>query len=110
MVSAFLANFLIYHTNQLLYALINILKQYATTNIEMDRMIEHGENVLGSIKGQSEMLKGVKSKMLNVGNALGLSRTLIKMIDRRSVSDRYLLVIGMIVTCIIMFLTVKFLI
>lgn len=82
----------------------------AKSNDEVDRMIQHGENVLENLKGQSSMLKEVKRKMLNVTNTLGLSNTLIRMIDRRNISDRYILFGGMIITCIVMFLTIKYLI
>jgi hypothetical protein len=32
------------------------------------------------------------------------------MIERRNTSDKYILIAGMVITCIIMFLTVKYLI
>ena len=73
-------------------------------------MIDHGEHALDDIKKQSTMLKTVKSKMLNITNSLGLSNTLIRMIERRNTSDKYILYGGMIITCIIMFLAVKYLI
>lgn len=73
-------------------------------------MIEHGENLLENLKNQTSMLKDVKRKILSVTNTLGLSNTLIRMIDRRNVSDRYILFGGMIITCIVMFLTIKYLI
>ena len=73
-------------------------------------MIDHGENVLNNLKEQSNMLKTVKGKILNITNSLGLSNTLIRMIERRSTSDKYILYGGMIITCIIMFLTIKYLI
>jgi Golgi SNAP receptor complex protein 2 len=76
----------------------------------MDKMIDHGETLLGSVKNQSLSLKEVKRKILSASNTLGLSSTLIRMIERRNVSDKYILYGGMIVTCIIMFLTVKYLI
>lgn len=73
-------------------------------------MIDHGENLLGNVKIQNSTLKEVKRKILSVSNTLGLSNTLIRMIERRSASDKYILYGGMIITCIIMFLTVKYLI
>ncbi len=73
-------------------------------------MIEHGENLLENLKNQTSMLKDVKRKILSVANTLGLSNTLIRMIDRRNISDRYILFGGMIITCIVMFLTIKYLI
>jgi len=72
-------------------------------------MIDHGENSLNSLKEQTSMLKTIKGKMLNITNSLGLSNTLIRMIERRSKSDKYVLYGGMVITCIIMFLAVKYL-
>ncbi len=73
-------------------------------------MIDHGENVLGGIRVQNDSLKTIKRKIFNVTNALGLSNTLMRMIERRSASDKYILYGGMVVTCIIMFLVVRYLI
>ncbi len=73
-------------------------------------MIGHGEILLENLKNQTSMLKDVKRKILSVTNTLGLSNTLIRMIDRRNVSDKYILFGGMIITCIVMFLTIKYLI
>jgi Golgi SNAP receptor complex protein 2 len=77
---------------------------------ELDRMINHAENVLYGIKEQSSMLKDVKRKILNVTNSLGLSNTLIRLIEKRNTSDRYVLYGGMVITCVIMFLVWKYLI
>jgi Golgi SNAP receptor complex protein 2 len=72
-------------------------------------MIDHGENSLNNLKEQTSMLKTIKGKMLNITNSLGLSNTLIRMIERRNTSDKYVLYGGMVITCIIIFLAVKYL-
>jgi Golgi SNAP receptor complex protein 2 len=72
-------------------------------------MILHAENVLNDIKEQSSLLKDVKRKILNVTNSLGLSNTLIRLIEKRNTSDKYVLYAGMFITCVIMFLVWKFL-
>ncbi|CAF0741975.1 unnamed protein product [Brachionus calyciflorus] len=78
-------------------------------NYEMDQMIDHGENVLKHVQTQNDLLKDVKRKILNVTNSLGLSNSLIGIIERRNTSDKYVLFGGMIFTCIVMFLAVKYL-
>jgi len=75
---------------------------------ELDRMIAHGEDTLTNLKEQNSSLKFIKTKMLNVTNSLGLSNTLIRMIERRNQSDKFVLYGGMILTLFIMFLTVKY--
>lgn len=64
--------------------------------------------MLDNLKSQNNMLKDVKRKMLNVANTLGLSGTLIRMIERRNTSDKYVLFGGMFITVVIMVLTVKY--
>ena len=73
-------------------------------------MIAHGEDTLSNMKEQNSSLKLIKTKMLNISNSLGLSTTLIKMIERRNQSDKVVLYGGMIITLIIMFLAYKYLI
>jgi Golgi SNAP receptor complex protein 2 len=73
-------------------------------------MIDHGESVLNGIRIQNDSLKNIKRKIFNVTNALGLSNTLMRMIERRSTSDKYILYGGMVITCIIMLLVVRYLI
>ena len=51
-------------------------------------MIAHGEDTLSNMKEQNSSLKLIKTKMLNISNSLGLSTTLIKMIERRNQSDK----------------------
>lgn len=71
-------------------------------------MIDHGESLLDGLRVQSTSLKEIKRKILSATNTLGLSSTLIRMIDRRSTSDKYVLYAGMIITCVIMFLVVRY--
>ena len=75
---------------------------------ELDRMIAHGEDTLTNLKEQNSALKFIKTKMLNVTNSLGLSNTLIRMIERRNQSDKFVLYGGMVFTLFIMFLIVKY--
>ena len=74
----------------------------------MDDLIDHGTNVLNTTRNQSVTLKSIKTKILNVGNTLGLTSTIMKLIERRSSSDRKIVYALMIVTCIIMFFTIKY--
>lgn len=71
-------------------------------------MIDHGENVLQGIRIQNDTIKAIKRKIFNVTNTLGLSNTLIRMIDRRQTSDKYILFGGMIITCLIMVLVIYY--
>ena len=71
-------------------------------------MIDHGENVLLSTRNQTLTLKSIKTKILNVGNTLGLSSTVMKFIERRSAADKKIVFALIIASCVIMFFTVKY--
>lgn len=75
----------------------------------MDEMLFTGSNVLSSLRSQRMTLKGAHKKMLDVANTLGLSNTVMRLIERRSTQDRYVLFIGMAVTVIIMLLVWRYL-
>lgn len=54
-------------------------------------------------------MKGVRKKMLNFAQTLGMSNTVMRLIERRTAQDKYILFGGMIVTLIIMFILYKWL-
>ena len=43
-----------------------------------------------------------------MASVLGMSNTVMRLIERRSTGDKYILIGGMVVTCVVMFLVVKF--
>lgn len=47
--------------------------------------------------------------MLDVANMLGLSNTVMRLIEKRATQDKFIMVGGMLITCIVMFLVVKYL-
>lgn len=53
--------------------------------------------------------QGTHKKMLDVANMLGLSNTVMRLIEKRANQDKFLMVGGMLITCIVMFLVVKYL-
>ena len=75
---------------------------------QMDDLINSGANVLENLKDQRSTLKGAKKRMLDVANSLGLSNTVMRLIERRAYQDKFILYGGMFVTCIIMFLIWKY--
>ncbi|CAH1774688.1 unnamed protein product [Owenia fusiformis] len=74
----------------------------------MDEMLDTGSNVISSLRDQRSTLKGAHKKILDVANTLGLSNTVMRMIEKRAYVDRFILYGGMIFTCIIMFLIWKY--
>lgn len=80
----------------------------AFSNREMDSMIMSGHGVLENLKSQRLTLKGAQRKILDLANTLGLSNTVMRLIERRTYQDKFILYGGMIVTLIIMFLIWKY--
>ena len=74
----------------------------------VDDYLDHGRNILETLQDQRGMMKNIRKKMLDISSMLGMSNTVMRLIERRSEGDKYLLFGGMIVTCIIMFLVVKY--
>ncbi|XP_019347857.2 Golgi SNAP receptor complex member 2 isoform X2 [Alligator mississippiensis] len=48
-------------------------------------------------------------KILDVANMLGLSNTVMRLIEKRAFQDKYFMIGGMLLTCVIMFLVVQYL-
>ncbi|CBY10600.1 unnamed protein product [Oikopleura dioica] len=79
-----------------------------SANRNMDNILDSAESSLAGLVGQREQLKGVKQKMLNIANQLGMSQTVIRLIGKRADQDRLILWGGMFVTSLIMFIIWKF--
>jgi len=75
----------------------------------MDEMLNTGSNILLNLRDQRGTLKTVQRKVLDMMTTLGLSNTVMRLIDRRTHQDKFVLFGGMILTCIIMFLVWKYL-
>ncbi|XP_035233039.1 Golgi SNAP receptor complex member 2-like [Stegodyphus dumicola] len=75
----------------------------------IDELIGSGSSILTNLRDQRVTLKGTHKKILDIANTLGLSNTVMRLIEKRTYQDKYVLFGGMIVTCIIMFLVVKYL-
>ena len=75
---------------------------------EIDNIIDTGSNVFDNLRQQRMTLKGAHKKVLDLANTLGLSNTVMRMIEKRTYQDKYILFGGMIVTGVIMFLIWKY--
>ncbi|XP_025089535.1 Golgi SNAP receptor complex member 2-like [Pomacea canaliculata] len=70
----------------------------------LDDFIEHGSSMLSNLRSQGTTLKGVHRRILDIANTLGLTNTVMRLIERRTAQDKIILVVGMVVTVIIMYL------
>lgn len=80
------------------------------TNRQVDELLSTGSSILSNLRDQRGTLKGVQRRILDMMTTLGLSNTVMRLIDRRTHQDKYILLGGMIVTCIIMLLVWKYLV
>ena len=74
----------------------------------MDELLSSGSNILSNLKEQRITLKGAQKKILDIANTLGLSNTVMRLIEKRANQDKLILFGGMIITCIIMFLVWRY--
>ncbi|XP_060111722.1 Golgi SNAP receptor complex member 2 isoform X1 [Heteronotia binoei] len=75
----------------------------------MDDLIDSGSSILHGLRDQKMTLKGTQRKILDVANMLGLSNTVMRLIEKRAFQDKYFMLGGMVVTCVVMFLVVHYL-
>ncbi|CAL8073130.1 unnamed protein product [Orchesella dallaii] len=72
-------------------------------NRGVDDLINQGYATLDNLKNQRELLKNTRTRMLNFLNTLGLSNTVMQLIERRAYQDKFVLFGGMMITVCIMF-------
>ena len=76
----------------------------------LDDLLVAGSNVLGSLREQTVSLKGTQKKILDIANMLGLSNTVMRLIEKRTSQDKIILFVGMFVTVLIMYIVIAYLI
>ncbi|XP_036380382.1 Golgi SNAP receptor complex member 2 [Megalops cyprinoides] len=75
----------------------------------MDELLGSGSGILDGLRDQRGTLKGTHKKMLDVANMLGLSNTVMRLIEKRAFQDKFIMMGGMLVTCVVMFLVIRYL-
>jgi Golgi SNAP receptor complex protein 2 len=62
-----------------------------------------GQASLTGLMEQRQRLRGVKRVLVDIGSRLGLSQSTMRIIERRDITDAYLVFAGMVVTCIVIY-------
>ncbi|KAM6905541.1 Golgi SNAP receptor complex member 2 [Xenentodon cancila] len=75
----------------------------------IDDLLDSGSSILNGLRDQRSTLKGTHKKMLDVANMLGLSNTVMRFIERRATQDKFIMIGGMLLTCVFMFLVIRYL-
>ena len=78
---------------------------FQRSNRGVDDLLNHGQTILETLRDQRGMMKGIRKKMLDVASMLGMSNTVMRLIERRSETDKYVLFGGTKISKIIIILT-----
>jgi Golgi SNAP receptor complex protein 2 len=68
-----------------------------------DDIIGVGTAVMGSLSEQRATIKGARTRVLDMMHTLGMSNSLIRMIERRLWTDRMIMYAGMVVTLLVFY-------
>lgn len=93
------------HTSIELDAHLEHNQRMNDTHSQLDALLDHGSNVLSSLRDQHGTLKTARKKVLDVINTLGLTNTVMRLIERRGSQDKIIFWVGVVITCLIMYLT-----
>mmetsp|Transcript_8281 Transcript_8281/g.18510 ORF Transcript_8281/g.18510 Transcript_8281/m.18510 type:complete len:223 (+) Transcript_8281:91-759(+) len=77
---------------------LNERKRLEESNNMLDDIIGQGRSVLDNLIGQNKMLKNARRKLLDAANIMGVSASLVGVIDRRQTTDKLLVYGGMAFT------------
>ena len=68
-------------------------------------LLATGEASFDALQQQRARLRGVTRVVFDIGTALGLSQSTMRIIERRDITDAYLVAVLMVVTLIVLYFT-----
>lgn len=81
---------------------------YNESERNLDDFITQGRSALQNLVEQRHLLKSTQRKMLDAANTLGLSRTVIHFIERRSTQDKWIFFACCLLSVIGMWIVIHF--
>lgn len=72
----------------------------------VDEMLHTGTNALESLRSQRMTLKGAQRRIMDMANTLGLSNHTMRLIEKRAREDKYVLLLGIVVTLVVIVLVI----
>jgi len=66
-------------------------------------LIASGETSLNNLQQQRQQMGGITGVLFDMGNRLGLTQSTMRIIERRDITDAYLVFGGMIVTILVIY-------
>lgn len=73
------------------------------STLMVDDLITNGSGSLTALVEQRQMMRGVRNVVMRMENVMGLTNSTMRIIERRDITDAYLVLAGIIVTCIFPF-------
>lgn len=74
------------------------------SHLMMNDLLNSGEATMSSLSDQRGRLRGVRKTVMNISNQLGLTNATMRIIERRDVTDAYLVLAGCIITMIVIYI------
>lgn len=68
----------------------------------LDDLLGQGSRIVDNLVGQNKVLKGARKKVLDVAHSLGVSKSLVDVINRRTSGDKFLVYGGMVLTLFVL--------
>ena len=78
------------------------------SNRAIDDLLGSGQGILENLREQRGVLKSAHKKVLDLMNTLGLRNTVMRLIERRTTQDKFILYGGMVFTTIFMLMTIYY--
>lgn len=73
------------------------------SHVMVDDLLASGQASLNGLVEQRQRMRGIKRVVFDIGNRLGITNSTMRIIERRDISDAYLVLAGMIVTCLVIY-------
>ncbi|KAL7578065.1 hypothetical protein ACA910_015000 [Epithemia clementina (nom. ined.)] len=70
----------------------------------VNSLIDQGSANLSNLVRQRQQLRSVRGMLHNMGNRLGLTQSTMRIVERRDITDAYLVAACMAVTCLVFYL------
>ena len=79
-----------------------------SANRNLDEMLGAGGSILDGLRDQGSLLKGAHKRVLDLAATLGMSNTIMRLVERRGQQDKYILVGGMVVLLVLLYLLLRY--
>uniref|UniRef100_A0A2P2IA96 Golgi SNAP receptor complex member 2-like n=1 Tax=Hirondellea gigas TaxID=1518452 RepID=A0A2P2IA96_9CRUS len=79
-----------------------------SANRNVDQMLDAGNSVMEGLRHQGSVMKGAHRKLMDLTSTLGMSNTIMRLIERRGAQDKYILFAGMFIVLLLLYLLLRY--